>query len=200
MSRHKTYSLSPRDCLKTCLFQKWQRMVAPPGRQTDTASRETLAHTHTQTHTKKTHTLRAAPVSFPAFPPLPAEPSRQAPNKRRKRKMSGGSTISGGGGTNNNNNNKKKSPSTGFPLSSQVPVSTTLLSSVGILNYMLSEQDSGQIVSQKPNHARAMHAITDAHCQLKKRQLCSNQSIGFYLRRANSHPLAFQNTVTFQRE
>ncbi|CAB1343375.1 unnamed protein product, partial [Coregonus sp. 'balchen'] len=30
MSRHKTYSLSPRDCLKTCLFQKWQRMVAPP--------------------------------------------------------------------------------------------------------------------------------------------------------------------------
>ncbi|XP_041066015.1 LIM domain-binding protein 1-A-like isoform X2 [Carcharodon carcharias] len=32
MSRHKTYSLSPRDCLKTCLFQKWQRMVAPPER------------------------------------------------------------------------------------------------------------------------------------------------------------------------
>ncbi|KAK2110347.1 LIM domain-binding protein 1 [Saguinus oedipus] len=26
MSRHKTYSLSPRDCLKTCLFQKWQHM------------------------------------------------------------------------------------------------------------------------------------------------------------------------------
>lgn len=34
MSRHKTYSLSPRDCLKTCLFQKWQRMVAPPGKLT----------------------------------------------------------------------------------------------------------------------------------------------------------------------
>lgn len=33
MSRHKTYNLSPRDCLKTCLFQKWQRMVAPPGRK-----------------------------------------------------------------------------------------------------------------------------------------------------------------------
>uniref|UniRef100_A0A8C1ENH8 LIM domain binding 2a n=1 Tax=Cyprinus carpio carpio TaxID=630221 RepID=A0A8C1ENH8_CYPCA len=31
MSRHKTYNLSPRDCLKTCLFQKWQRMVAPQG-------------------------------------------------------------------------------------------------------------------------------------------------------------------------
>ncbi|XP_064858214.1 LIM domain-binding protein 1-like [Oncorhynchus nerka] len=79
MSRHKTYSLSPRDCLKTCLFQKWQRMVAPP-----------------------------------------AEPARQAPNKRRKRKMSGGSTMSAGGGT-TNNNNKKKSPASSFPLSSQVP-------------------------------------------------------------------------------
>uniref|UniRef100_A0A6Q2ZQA8 LIM interaction domain-containing protein n=1 Tax=Esox lucius TaxID=8010 RepID=A0A6Q2ZQA8_ESOLU len=81
MSRHKTYSLSPRDCLKTCLFQKWQRMVAPP-----------------------------------------AEPTRQAPNKRRKRKMSGGSTMSAGGGTNNNSNSKKKSPASSFPLSSQVPV------------------------------------------------------------------------------
>ncbi|XP_028599127.1 LIM domain-binding protein 2 isoform X2 [Podarcis muralis] len=34
MSRHKTYNLSPRDCLKTCLFQKWQRMVAPPAEPT----------------------------------------------------------------------------------------------------------------------------------------------------------------------
>ena len=30
MSRHKAYALNPRDCLKTTLFQKWQRMVAPP--------------------------------------------------------------------------------------------------------------------------------------------------------------------------
>ncbi|XP_071947729.1 LIM domain-binding protein 2-like isoform X1 [Antedon mediterranea] len=30
MSRHKAYNLSPRDCLKATLFQKWQRMVAPP--------------------------------------------------------------------------------------------------------------------------------------------------------------------------
>ncbi|PIO23568.1 hypothetical protein AB205_0066740 [Aquarana catesbeiana] len=78
MSRHKTYSLSPRDCLKTCLFQKWQRMVAPP-----------------------------------------AEPARQAPNKRRKRKMSGGSTMSSGGGNTNNSNSKKKSPASTFALSSQ---------------------------------------------------------------------------------
>uniref|UniRef100_A0A8C5GIT0 LIM domain-binding protein 1-A n=1 Tax=Gouania willdenowi TaxID=441366 RepID=A0A8C5GIT0_GOUWI len=77
---HKTYSLTPRDCLKTCLFQKWQRMVAPP-----------------------------------------AEPARQAPNKRRKRKVSGGSTVSSGGGNNNNSNSKKKSPANSFSLSSQVP-------------------------------------------------------------------------------
>ncbi|XP_038065052.1 LIM domain-binding protein 2-like isoform X3 [Patiria miniata] len=30
MSRHKAYNLSPRDCLKATLFQKWQRMVSPP--------------------------------------------------------------------------------------------------------------------------------------------------------------------------
>jgi LIM domain-binding protein 1 len=30
MCRHKVYGLSPRDCLKTTLFQKWQRIVAPP--------------------------------------------------------------------------------------------------------------------------------------------------------------------------
>lgn len=48
MSRHKTYSLSPRDCLKTCLFQKWQRMVAPPGRQTQCT--DLGAHHHTNSH------------------------------------------------------------------------------------------------------------------------------------------------------
>ncbi|XP_060084756.1 LIM domain-binding protein 2-like isoform X2 [Ylistrum balloti] len=38
MSRHKAYGLNPRDCLKTTLFQKWQRMVAPPGKgKPDTA-------------------------------------------------------------------------------------------------------------------------------------------------------------------
>eukprot|EP00066_Takifugu_rubripes_P020015 XP_011609281.1 PREDICTED: LIM domain-binding protein 2 isoform X2 [Takifugu rubripes] len=41
MSRHKTYNLSPRDCLKTCLFQKWQRMVAPPGRAKAEPARQT---------------------------------------------------------------------------------------------------------------------------------------------------------------
>lgn len=131
MSRHKTYSLSPRDCLKTCLFQKWQRMVAPPGRR--------MMHRFWRTST--VHAL----VSLSLYALSAAEPSRQAPNKRRKRKMSGGSTISGGGGTNNNNNNKKKSPGSGFPLSSQVPVSTSLLSSVGALQLHLRQKDNQYI-------------------------------------------------------
>ncbi|KAL8591606.1 LIM domain-binding protein 2 [Nucella lapillus] len=33
MSRHKAYGIKPRDCLKTTLFQKWQRMVAPVGKE-----------------------------------------------------------------------------------------------------------------------------------------------------------------------
>lgn len=32
MSRQKAFNLGPRECLKTTLFQKWQRMVAPPGK------------------------------------------------------------------------------------------------------------------------------------------------------------------------
>lgn len=65
------------------------------------------------------------PCEFQILPSVlsPAEPARQAPNKRRKRKMSGGSTMSSGGGNNNNSNSKKKSPASSFALSSQVPVS-----------------------------------------------------------------------------
>ncbi|KOB71367.1 LIM domain-binding protein 2 [Operophtera brumata] len=33
------YALSPRDCLKTTLFQKWQRMVAPPESQRPASKR-----------------------------------------------------------------------------------------------------------------------------------------------------------------
>ncbi|XP_064631478.1 LIM domain-binding protein 2-like isoform X7 [Lineus longissimus] len=39
MSRHKAYGLNPRDCLKTTLFQKWQRMVAPPESQRQPSKR-----------------------------------------------------------------------------------------------------------------------------------------------------------------
>ncbi|XP_063434044.1 LIM domain-binding protein 2-like isoform X1 [Mytilus edulis] len=73
MSRHKAYGLNPRDCLKTTLFQKWQRMVAPPGKGKQAGM-------------------------FADF----TEPTRQ-PGKRRKRKSSTGNAAgnlnSGGGPT-----------------------------------------------------------------------------------------------------
>lgn len=120
MSRHKTYSLSPRDCLKTCLFQKWQRMVAPPG--------ECCCPLGCVLRVGGGNAgggvgRRSAGADRLPLPPGPAEPARQQPSKRRKRKMSGGSTMSSGGGNTNNSNSKKKSPASTFALSSQVPVS-----------------------------------------------------------------------------
>lgn len=121
MSRHKTYSLSPRDCLKTCLFQKWQRMVAPPGKVCpSTPAFSSIFFLGCQHIDIAAFVLTFVCVIVPI-----AEPARQAPNKRRKRKMSGGSTVSAGGGNNNNSNSKKKSPASSFALSSQVPVSIT---------------------------------------------------------------------------
>ncbi|XP_041122284.1 LIM domain-binding protein 2 isoform X5 [Polyodon spathula] len=95
MSRHKTYNLGPRDCLKTCLFQKWQRMVAPPGHPQNFKT-----EIFTTNHKK--------------------EPSRQTTTKRRKRKNSASSASNSSLG-NNNSNSKKKSPVSNFSLSSQVP-------------------------------------------------------------------------------
>lgn len=56
MSRHKAYSLSPRDCLKTTLFQKWQRMVAPPETSRPPSKRrkrKSSTNTGTTTNSKK---------------------------------------------------------------------------------------------------------------------------------------------------
>ncbi|XP_035525652.1 LIM domain-binding protein 2a [Morone saxatilis] len=92
MSRHKTYNLSPRDCLKTCLFQKWQRMVAPPAGHPQNFKTEIFPTNH-----KK------------------AEPARQTTTKRRKRKNSASSANSSVGTT----AGKKRSPATNFSLSSQ---------------------------------------------------------------------------------
>ncbi|XP_031415674.1 LIM domain-binding protein 2 isoform X3 [Clupea harengus] len=91
MSRHKTYNLSPRDCLKTCLFQKWQRMVAPPG-----------------------HPPNFKTEIFPSNHKK-AEPARQTTTKRRKRKNSASSASSSVG------NSKKRSPASTFSLATQVP-------------------------------------------------------------------------------
>ena len=46
MSRHKAYALNPRDCLKTTLFQKWQKMVAPPGKINHTINGKPVCNTH----------------------------------------------------------------------------------------------------------------------------------------------------------
>ncbi|KAL2088701.1 hypothetical protein ACEWY4_015600 [Coilia grayii] len=91
MSRHKTYSLSPRDCLKTCLFQKWQRMLAPPAGPPQSFKTEIFSSNH-----KK-------------------EPARPA-TKRRKRKNSASSASNSSHG-----NSKKRSPANSFSLASQVP-------------------------------------------------------------------------------
>ncbi|XP_058891446.1 LIM domain-binding protein 2 isoform X2 [Acipenser ruthenus] len=93
MSRHKTYNLGPRDCLKTCLFQKWQRMVAPPAGHPQNFKTEIFTTNH-----KK-------------------EPTRQTTTKRRKRKNSASSASNSSLG----NNSKKRSPASNFSLSSQVP-------------------------------------------------------------------------------
>ncbi|XP_072563062.1 LIM domain-binding protein 2 isoform X3 [Paramormyrops kingsleyae] len=92
MSRHKTYNLSPRDCLKTCLFQKWQRMVAPPG-----------------------HPQNFKTEIFPTNLKK-AEPTRQTATKRRKRKNSASSASNSSAG---NTGGKKRSPANNFNLSSQ---------------------------------------------------------------------------------
>ncbi|XP_072352538.1 LIM domain-binding protein 2 isoform X12 [Scyliorhinus torazame] len=108
MSRHKTYNISPRDCLKTCLFQKWQRMVAPPGRTSQSAVIPFLLR-----HTASTPQPRSA------RPAHNAEPTRQQTNKRRKRKNSASSTSNSSAGNTNSTNSKKKSPVGNFSLSSQ---------------------------------------------------------------------------------
>ncbi|XP_072109081.1 LIM domain-binding protein 2a isoform X2 [Hemitrygon akajei] len=110
MSRHKTYNISPRDCLKTCLFQKWQRMVAPPGRTSQSAVIPFLLR-----HTASTPQPRSA------RPAHNAEPTRQQTNKRRKRKNSASSTSNSSAGNINSMNSKKKGPVGNFSLSSQVP-------------------------------------------------------------------------------
>ncbi|XP_070300922.1 LIM domain-binding protein 2 isoform X2 [Salvelinus sp. IW2-2015] len=96
MSRHKTYNLSPRDCLKTCLFQKWQRMVAPPAGHPQNFKTEIFPTNHKKGRAK-------------------AEPTRQPTTKRRKRKNSASSANSSVG----NANSKKRSPASNFSLSSQ---------------------------------------------------------------------------------
>ncbi|ETE59097.1 LIM domain-binding protein 2, partial [Ophiophagus hannah] len=110
MSRHKTYNLSPRDCLKTCLFQKWQRMVAPPEGADSCVVVRLLQFS-----------AYAFVLHLRLFSPT-AEPARQPTTKRRKRKNSTGSTSNSSAGNNTNStNSKKKATAANLSLASQVP-------------------------------------------------------------------------------
>ncbi|XP_053560088.1 LIM domain-binding protein 2 isoform X1 [Bombina bombina] len=127
MSRHKTYNLSPRDCLKTCLFQKWQRMVAPPGMDdrrlhlgnVTLESLEESAPSSSRKHMKiKCMAANARSMT--------AEPTRQTTTKRRKRKNSTSNTSNSNAGNNlNSMYSKKKISAANLNLSSQVPFITT---------------------------------------------------------------------------
>ncbi|XP_052772277.1 LIM domain-binding protein 2-like isoform X2 [Mya arenaria] len=79
MSRHKAYGLTPRDCLKTTLFQKWQRMVSPPGKDGD------MPNMHPQEMPGQ-KTKRKYSCS-------PKDDTTRQPGKRRKRKSSTGSAA-----------------------------------------------------------------------------------------------------------
>ncbi|XP_036439365.1 LIM domain-binding protein 2b [Colossoma macropomum] len=90
MSRHKTYGLSPRDCLKTCLFHQWQRMTTPPVGPSPNFKTEIF-----QSNSKKSE---------------PAKPTA----KRRRRRNSAGSASNSSAG-----NSKKRSPANSFSLPTQ---------------------------------------------------------------------------------
>ncbi|XP_022537714.1 LIM domain-binding protein 2b isoform X2 [Astyanax mexicanus] len=89
MSRHKTYGLSPRDCLKTCLFHQWQRMTTPPVGPSPSF---------------KTEIFQSNPKKEPAKPTA----------KRRRRRNSAGSASG-----NTTGNSKKRSPANSFSLPTQ---------------------------------------------------------------------------------
>ncbi|KAL7981855.1 hypothetical protein Chor_000912, partial [Crotalus horridus] len=120
MSRHKTYNLSPRDCLKTCLFQKWQRMVAPPALRLPPFNEIEMAQTHAW-QPGSFISLYMPLCYISTFSPT-AEPARQPSTKRRKRKNSTSSTSNSSVGNNiNSTNSKKKASAVNLSLASQVP-------------------------------------------------------------------------------
>ncbi|KAG7314011.1 hypothetical protein KOW79_022507 [Hemibagrus wyckioides] len=90
MSRHKTYGLSPRDCLKTCLFHQWQRMTTPPVGPSPNFKTEIF-----QSSSKKSEATK--PTA-----------------KRRRRRNSAGSASNSSAG-----NSKKRSPANNFSLPTQ---------------------------------------------------------------------------------
>ncbi|CAG0916702.1 unnamed protein product [Notodromas monacha] len=122
MSRHKAYSLSPRDCLKTTLFQKWQRMVAPPGKwlMSPSLSRCPVKKKTDEVVEQKYSSVGSAHAQVMSV----MHESQRPASKRRKRKgsasNSAASASGGPGGGGGGGGNKKKSPgSQNFSLASQ---------------------------------------------------------------------------------
>ena len=126
MSRHKAYALSPRDCLKTTLFQKWQKMVAPPGKSLKTTSM--------QPKSVVKHGRDFSETLFFCHPDLTqfffVETTRPTKNRRKRKGAAAAATGAGGGGPGGGGgggiSNKKRSPGHNFPLASQVKKSCTL--------------------------------------------------------------------------
>ena len=126
MSRHKAYALSPRDCLKTTLFQKWQKMVAPPGKSLKTTSMPPKSVVK--------HGRDFSETLFFCHPDLTqfffVETTRPTKNRRKRKGAAAAATGAGGGGPGGGGgggiSNKKRSPGHNFPLASQVKKSCTL--------------------------------------------------------------------------
>ncbi|KAF4513908.1 UNVERIFIED_CONTAM: hypothetical protein B566_EDAN017649 [Ephemera danica] len=96
MSRHKAYALTPRDCLKTTLFQKWQRMVAPPEPLTRTVPAESQRPANKR---RKRKGSQSGPAANNA-PPAPNKKRSPGPNfslASQEVMVVGEPTLMGGG-------------------------------------------------------------------------------------------------------
>ncbi|XP_031568828.1 LIM domain-binding protein 2-like isoform X2 [Actinia tenebrosa] len=96
MSRHKTYNMSPRDCLKSTLFQRWQRMCAPPEYQ--------------------------AEMMWPPTATTPGTPTKETsrPTRTRRKRKSSSTPNASTPTSSGNSTSKKKSPTAAnFTLASQ---------------------------------------------------------------------------------
>ncbi|XP_074615293.1 LIM domain-binding protein 2-like isoform X2 [Acropora palmata] len=113
MSRHKTYNLNPRECLKSTLFQRWQRMYAPP--EYNQGDMVWPPNTPTTPGSPFPKLLERTLTGQPASKKDTVRPART----RRKRKAATANASTPNTG-NNSTSNRKKSPSTsGFAIATQ---------------------------------------------------------------------------------
>ncbi|XP_078449116.1 LIM domain-binding protein 2-like isoform X3 [Lampetra planeri] len=176
MSRHKTYNISPRDCLKTCLFQKWQRMVAPPGlavlgrdalfAQADASSfpvpfrklcpsapRPPSGPTALGADSQKSNGGRSSRDPF--------EPTRPQTKKRRKRNNSASSTSNSSVGPNNGTNKKKSPAGSNFSLASQVPKDVMVVGEPTLMGGEFGDEDERLITRLENTQYDAANGLDD---------------------------------------